>query len=198
MKLVSKFVLILSAIVLTACAASNAPKPTSSADASMQTKESATAPQVEDYRINVGDKIELTVFDDERLNNTYLVSTNGTVSLPLIGSVVAGNNTIEEFITAVEEKLKNELINKPRVSAQIVGFRPFYVLGEVERPGSYDYNFDMTIYGAIAASGGFSFRAKQDVVYIRRAGSDLEEVLEITPSLKILPGDTIRIGARNF
>lgn len=182
--------------LLTSCSVLS-PRSSTVEDAPIETE--TTRPEIlEDYKISVGDEIALNVFDNDPMTNTYIVSTNGSVSLPLIGNVRAQGLTVDEFIAAAEEGLRFELINSPRVSAQIVGFRPIYVLGEVKQPGGYEFNFDMNIYGAIALAGGYSFRAHRDYVFIRRAGSTDESRYTISPSLMVRPGDTIRIDQRSF
>jgi polysaccharide export outer membrane protein len=84
------------------------------------------------------------------------------------------------------------------VTAEIISFRPVYVLGEVARPGQYPYSEGMTMYALIAQAGGFSYRANHKRAYVRHDGQTAEQMLDIESSTPIMPGDTVRIGQRIF
>ena len=86
----------------------------------------------------------------------------------------------------------------PRVSAEVINYRPFYILGEVGRPGEYPYTSGLTVQNAVAAAGGFTYRANKRAVFIKSIDSDQEILYDLTPSTVVKPGDTIRIGERIF
>jgi polysaccharide export outer membrane protein len=81
---------------------------------------------------------------------------------------------------------------------QVTNFRPFYILGEVQRPGTYQYSTDMTVLNAVATAGGFTYRANRRRVFIRRANETEELSYPLTIATPVLPGDTVRIGERLF
>lgn len=89
-------------------------------------------------------------------------------------------------------------LNQPRVTAQVLTYRPIYILGEVNRPGEYPYLPDLTVLNAVATAQGFTYRANTRRVFVRRAGSHVEEAQPLTPDARVSPGDTLRIGERYF
>ncbi len=154
--------------------------------------------RVGDYRLGTDDEIRMTVFGHDDLSGQFIVSNNGTVSLPLIGDVEAAGLTITEFIQETETKLKAGYLREPRVSAQVLNFRPYYILGEVNQPGEYPYSSDLTVLKAIATAGGFTYRANKREVMIKEIDADAERKILLTPNTDIQPGDTVRVLERFF
>lgn len=153
---------------------------------------------VEDYRLGAGDKVRVNVFGEQALTGEFQVSGAGMISLPLIGDIQAAGLTVAEFQRSVEEGLKQGYLLDPKVSAEVLTYRPFFVLGEVGSPGTYPYSTGLTVLNAVATAGGFTYRADTKRVYIRRAGGGDEEVYRLTTGTMVAPGDTIRIGERFF
>ncbi|MEX1250646.1 MAG: SLBB domain-containing protein, partial [Hyphomonas sp.] len=85
-----------------------------------------------------------------------------------------------------------------RVSAEVINYRPFYILGEVGRPGEYPFTSGLTVQNAVAAAGGFTYRANKRVIYIKSMDSDREIPYDLTPGTVVKPGDTLRVGERIF
>ena len=102
------------------------------------------------------------------------------------------------IVDAVTAALRDGYLHEPRVSAEVVNHRPFYILGEVNRPGEYPYLPDLTVLNAVATAQGFTYRANTRRVFVRRAGSHVEEAQPLTPDARVSPGDTLRIGERYF
>ncbi len=152
----------------------------------------------EDYRLGSGDKLRIIVFDEPSLSGEFLVDGTGAVSLPLIGEIEASGKTVRELQRDIELALKDGYLNDPKVSAEVLNFRPFYILGEVNAPGTYPYTDGLTVLNAVATAGGFTYRANERVVYIRRAGELKERPYKMTSSTPVRPGDTVRIGERIF
>ncbi len=132
------------------------------------------------------------------LTGEFQVSSAGKISMPLVGDLQAASLTVSEFQRAVEEALKGGYLLEPRVSAEVLTYRPFFVLGEVSSPGTYPYTAGLTVLNAVATAGGFTYRANTGRVYIRRANASAEEVFRLTSETRVAPGDTIRIGERLF
>ena len=153
---------------------------------------------VGDYELDAGDKIRLSVFGEEELSGEFVVSGAGLLSIPLAGDIPAKGRTITDIQRAVEESLRARYILNPQVSAEVLTYRPFYVLGEVNKPGTYPYAAGLTVLNAVATAGGFTYRGDDSRVYIRRDGSLREEAFSLTSSLQVAPGDTIRIAERLF
>jgi polysaccharide export outer membrane protein len=85
----------------------------------------------------------------------------------------------------------------PQVSIEVLNYRPFYIIGEVNNPGSFEYVNGMTVINAVALAGGFTYRADQDDIVISRGGSSGPEV-QAAPDTQVLPGDIIEIQERFF
>lgn len=150
------------------------------------------------YRLGAGDKINIKVFGEDDLSGDYAVSAAGQISFPLIGNVSVENKTLDEFEIELINKLKNGYLRDPKISASVLTYRPYYILGEVGAPGEYAYSSDLSVLNAVAKAGGFTYRAKTTKIYIRRANEAEERVEVLAPELRVYPGDTIRIGERFF
>ncbi|MDB5429089.1 MAG: periplasmic protein involved in polysaccharide export [Caulobacter sp.] len=149
-----------------------------------------------DYVLGPGDKLRLIVFGEETLSGEFVIASNGTVALPLIGDVQAAGLTVRDFQGKVEDELRKGYLRDPRVSAEVLNYRPFYILGEVNKPGEYPYTNGLTVLNAIATAGGFTYRAKTNKAYIRRANETSERAYDMSSVLTVAPGDTIRIAER--
>lgn len=151
-----------------------------------------------DYRLGPGDKIRVIVFGEESLSGEFVVSGNGNVSFPLVGDIPARGKSVTEFQEGVQQALSQGYLKEPRVSTEVLTYRPYYILGEVNRPGEYPYSSGLTVLNAIATAGGFTYRAQTRKVYIRRANEADEESYPLGSETAVAPGDTIRIVERFF
>lgn len=151
-----------------------------------------------DYLLGPADKVRVTVYGEPSLSGEFFVTGSGLMSLPLIGEIKAGGMTVGQFQQVVQKALSDGYLKDPRVSAEVLTFRPFYILGEVEKPGTYPYTSGLTVLNAVATAGGFTYRADKKNVWIKHNGETSENKSELTPSIVVAPGDTIRIGERFF
>ncbi|NDF12952.1 MAG: polysaccharide export protein [Proteobacteria bacterium] len=150
------------------------------------------------YRLGSGDKLRLIVYGEQDLSGEFEVDGAGTVSLPLIGNINCSNLSLRELETLVTEKFKDGYLVNPKVSIEVLNFRPFFILGEVKKPGSYNYVSGLTALNAVALAGGFSYRAKQDEFTIIRIVGGKRQELEAHEDTLIMPGDSLRIEERFF
>lgn len=178
------------------CAESCAPRPANLVQTGERYLPSAGG--VEEYRLGPGDKVRVTVFNEETLSGEFSVNADGVLSLPLVGDIKVAGKSASNLVAAYQKALADGYLREPKVSAEIVTYRPFFVLGEVKMPGQFPYASGMTVLNAIALAQGFTPRAQKGVAFIRRAGLTAEEAYKITPDLRIMPGDTLRIGERYF
>lgn len=153
----------------------------------------------EEYRLGAGDKLRVIVYNEVQLSGEYVVDSQGKLSLPLVGDLDVQGKTSIEVARQAEGlfRSRNYLLN-PRVSIEVSAFRPFFVVGEVHKPGQYPYVAGLTVWNAIATAEGLTPRAKKTVVYIRRFGEAAELPYRLTPDLRVWPGDTLRINERFF
>jgi protein involved in polysaccharide export with SLBB domain len=158
-----------------------------------------TADAGHEYKLGPGDKIRVNVYGESALSGDFLVANNGGVAVPLVGEVQAGGLTLASFQTAIQTKLtESGMVRAPRVSADVVEYRPYYILGEVNKPGRYTYAIGMTVTKAVATAGGFTYRANDRQVYVTREGEAKEVAVAVTAATPIGPGDTVRIAERMF
>jgi protein involved in polysaccharide export with SLBB domain len=159
---------------------------------------SSTRSVEESYQLGTGDKVRIIVFGEEDLGGEFHIDGNGRISLPLVGEVKAAGETAAGLEQEIAAKLSEGYLQNPRVSVEISLYRPFYVIGEVNKPGEYPYVNDMSALNAIALAGGYSPRANEGVIYIRRNGSTKEEWVPADQMTLILPGDVVRIPISFF
>jgi protein involved in polysaccharide export with SLBB domain len=153
---------------------------------------------LDDYRLDSGDALKITVYNEPTLSGPFMVDGQGDISMPLIGEVTAKNLTVRELQRAIEAKLRDGFVREPQVSAEVVNYRPYYILGEINQPGEFPYISGLTVMNAIASAGDFTYRADKRRIFIKRVGNPNEEEIELTPSTPVRPGDTIRIRERLF
>lgn len=188
--------LVVLAMLLLGVACASAPAQTTAVPpAAVSAAPSTTALS---YRLGTGDKLRVIVFGEEKLSGEFVVDGTGMVALPLIGSVPALGSSARDLEAKIADSLRGRYIANPRVSVEVLTFRPFYILGEVNAPGEYPYSDGLTILNAVARAQGFSIRANQRTVMIRRAGSQTEERVKVGPGTPVQPGDTIRVLERWF
>ena len=150
------------------------------------------------YHLGPGDKLRVITFGEANLSGEFLVSEVGRVSFPLIGDVPAGGLTPTEFSKELTNKLSNGYLRAPRVSVEVLNFRPYYILGEVGKPGEYPFTNGLTVTNAVATAGGFTYRANIHRVFVRGQRESREHVVPLTGVTLVHPGDTIRIPERLF
>lgn len=150
------------------------------------------------YQLGGGDQLRIIVFDEETLSGEFFIDGTGVVSMPLIGEVEAMGKTVREFARDLEATLAGGYLNNPRVSVEVINYRPYYILGEVTTPGEYPYTDGLTVMNAVATAEGFTYRADERRVYIRSAGEREEREFLLSSETPVLPGDTLRIGERFF
>lgn len=151
------------------------------------------------YLLGPGDKIRVTVFGHEDLSGEFEVDAAGNVALPLIQSVPAQGLTPPALEKQIAERLvESEYVRNPRVSVEVLTYRPFYIYGEVMKPGGYPYVNGMTVHNAIALAGGFSYRARTSSVRLRRTTNGQQTESDVPLDTTVLPGDVIEVRERYF
>ncbi|NKJ02477.1 polysaccharide biosynthesis/export family protein [Novosphingobium sp. SG707] len=153
---------------------------------------------LQDYHLGPNDRISLSVYGEDEISREYVISPTGMISVPLIGEVEAKGLTVEQLRGEIQRRLAAGFVNNPTISLMITGYRNFYILGEVGRPGEYAYTVGLTVTQAVAEAAGFTYRAAKRYVYIRHEGETEEKKVQLSPDMKVLPGDTIRFGERYF
>ena len=150
-------------------------------------------------KLGPNDRLRITVFGQPTLTGEYTLDGNGVLAFPLIGNVPANGSTTIQLQQAITAKLQPDYMVNPNVSAEVITRRPFYVIGEVQKPGNYPYVTDMTAVNAIAMAGGFTRRARKNDFYIRRLDKDGKVVrIEANVGTVLQAGDTLEVRERIF
>lgn len=158
----------------------------------------APQPVTESYTLGTGDQLRVIVFGENDLSGQFTVDDTGYVRLPLIGQVDATGRTLHQFENDIAAKLSQGYLKNPRVSVEVTNYRPFFIIGEVNKPGEYPYVTNMNVLNAVALAGGFTYRAREGEVYIKHLGSNEEEEVDVDAGGKVQPGDIIRVKERFF
>jgi polysaccharide export outer membrane protein len=151
-----------------------------------------------ELKLSSGDKIRVTVFGEDKISGDYDIDTAGYVSLPLAGSVMAAGLSKPELERELARKLSGDYLKSPKVTVSVINFRPFFILGEVEKPGEYQYRSGMNVLSAMAMAGGPTYRASRSSILIQRAGTTQLKEYPLDTTVSILPGDLVRVPERYF
>ncbi len=157
------------------------------------------APYAVAARLQTGDELKVIVFGEDALSGIYDISPAGTVSMPLIGPIMAAGRTRAEVEHALTQAYASgKFLQEPKITVSVVSFRPIYIFGEVATPGKYAYTSGLDVLTAVATAGGFTYRASRTSVLIRHPGEDVWQEYSLAAPLAIEPGDLIRIPERYF
>lgn len=154
--------------------------------------------QPSEYTLGSGDELEVTVFGHADLSGRFVINELGQISLPLVGNVKVGGKSRREAEVMIRNVLRPDYLVNPRVSVQVMNYRPFYIIGEVNDPGSYPYVNGMTVTEAVALAGGYTYRAKKKEVVIIRASDESNKEIPATNNTPVMPGDVIKVPERFF
>lgn len=148
--------------------------------------------------LQAGEKIKVIVFGEDRLTGEYEIDPAGFVALPLAGTIKAAGLTKAELEKALAKKFSGEYLRNPKVTVEVSAFRPFYILGEVGKPGEYPFKSGLNVVSAIALAGGTTYRASYSTVMIQHAGENGFKEYPMSPSIPLFPGDLVRVPMRYF
>jgi polysaccharide export outer membrane protein len=150
-----------------------------------------------DFTLAPGDTIKLAVAGEKELSGEFTVDGAGAITAPVVGAIPVKGLTLAETASSYAAKLREgEILRDPKVTAEGVGLRPIFVLGEVKRPGRYAYVGGLTLKSAIELAEGYSYYAKESTAELTRGGRTVE--VDVAADIKVLPGDTVRIPKRFF
>jgi polysaccharide export outer membrane protein len=147
------------------------------------------------YTLGPGDKVRVTVYQHEKLSGVFEVDSSGRVSLPLVRGIQAAGLTVVGLEEAIITRLKKESFGNTKVSVDLAKLRPVCILGEVNKPGCFDYIYGMRVAAAVAMAGGYTYRAKKyDLEVMRGNGA---RIITDHDAL-VYPGDVIEVDERYF
>lgn len=150
------------------------------------------------YLLGTGDMVRIQVYNEKDLYLEARVSDTGTISYPFLGELKAKGMSLTKLEALITSRLKGDYLINPKVSIDMIEYRPFYVNGEVEDAGGFPYQPGLTVRKAIAIAGGFKERASKDSIYVIHEDSMTSEPINITLDSAVLPGDIITIEQSFF
>jgi protein involved in polysaccharide export with SLBB domain len=155
--------------------------------------------QSTEHKIEPGDKIRIGVLDLQGANGEYVIDQSGIISLPLIDDVKISGLTLREAEQAIEQVLLDKrILVRPSVTLQALSVRPVYILGEVGKPGEYDFKEGMTVFAVVSLAGGYTYRADTKAVMVTRTVDGKRVTGKATENTIVMPGDQIRVVEKWF
>ena len=150
------------------------------------------------YALRPNDQVRVQVYNEPDITGDYQVDSAGYLSIPLAGRVKAAGLTASQLERSITSRLKGGILNDPRVTIQVSTYAPIYIHGEVKKSGEFPFRPGLTVMDAVAAAGGFTYRADDSRAYVRRSGAAAEFVYPLDARVLVFPGDNIRIPERYF
>lgn len=149
------------------------------------------------YRLGVGDVIEIQVFGEPDLSMQVRVDESGRIVYPFLGDISLANATVGEIRDFISNGLRGDYLIDPEVSVSVVKYRDFFVNGEVNKPGNYPYTPGINVFQAISLAGGFSERASKSKIFlIPEENQSVRQRVELDSPVG--PGDTLTVEQSFF
>jgi protein involved in polysaccharide export with SLBB domain len=161
------------------------------------------------YQLTTDDQIAIEIYGEDELRSAVRLNADGAVSLPLLGSVHLGGLTLNQAAARLTELYGKDYLVNPKVNVMLIGYakRRFTVLGQVNRPGSYEMPegslSGIDVLEAIAIAGGYTRIAAPERISVKRR----EQILRVDAkrlaraggkSFRVQPGDAITVGESIF
>ncbi len=152
------------------------------------------------YKLEPGDKIRITVYREKDLSGEFELDEQGLISIPYIKEVTAKGLSAAELAQKITAQfVETSILKDPKISVDVLSYRPFYIYGEVIKSGEYPYRSGLDLKNAVAMAGGYTYRAEIDTAYVRREGQEGFFKIELRGKpFRVRPGDNIKIPERFF
>jgi polysaccharide export outer membrane protein len=173
------------------------------------------------YRLQPGDTIQVSVWQEPKLDRQLVVAPDGTVAMPLVGHVSAGGRSAQQVEKTIKAKLQTQYQSDLDVTVSLVAQPPekveedekidptIFVMGEVNKPGEFAIKKRITLLQALAMGGGLSAFAAQRRIQVHRKvdGEDtifqfdyraFEHGQDVAGNIALRPGDVIVVPERGL
>lgn len=150
------------------------------------------------YNVASGDVIHLEVYGEPELTMDVTVDVLGFLEYPFVGKIKVSGLEVEVIKSEIFNKLKDGYFVNPQVIVFVKAFKPFFIQGEVNSPGSYSYEVGLTVSKAISLAGGLTERASRKKIYITRASDKTQQEIKVTMDQAVAAGDVILIKESFF
>ena len=146
------------------------------------------------YTLNSGDSVRIYVYGEPDLTfENLLIGQNGRISYPFLGELKVTGKTSAQLQESLIAGLKPDYLIDPRISVSIVKYRPFFVNGEVKRPGGVDFQPGLTLRKAISLAGGFTERANKKRILVIADNDPNRKEKEVSLDYRVQPGDIFTV-----
>jgi protein involved in polysaccharide export with SLBB domain len=150
--------------------------------------------QEDGYTLNSGDSIRIHVYGEPDLTFEGLrIGHNGRISYPFLGELKVTGKTSAQLQQILIDGLQPDYLVDPRISVSIVRYRPFFVNGEVQRPGGVEFQPGLTLRKAISLAGGFTERANKKEVLVIADKDPQREEQKVGLDYRVQPGDIFTV-----
>lgn len=152
------------------------------------------------YRLGAGDKIRVIVPADPDISSDYEVNSSGAITARRLGPVPVVGLSIGDLEARLLQRYRDAryFTTSSVLSVELISTRPFYMIGEIGRQGSFPYVSCLRVIQAVALAGGFTRRASRNNITIKRFFAKISEEEYVTEDTLVEPGDVIRIPERWF
>lgn len=150
------------------------------------------------YVLGAGDKILISVYDEPDLRTEVKIDKSGLVSFPFLPDMKVIGLTSSQVEQVIRDGLEGDYLIHPQVSVSILQYRPFFIHGEVKKPGGYPYQDDLRLDKAVALAGGLSARASKSNWKVTRIVDGKTITISADISTPIYPDDIIEIEQSFF
>ncbi len=151
-----------------------------------------------DYSLGAGDQIQISVYGEPDLTTKVKIDKSGMISFPFLSDISALGLSPKLLEKKIADGLRGDYIIDPQVAVSVAIYRPFFIHGQVKRPGGYPFQEDLTLDKAIAIAGGLAPRASKSDWKITRVVEGVKQTLTVNVASSVLPDDIIEIEQSFF
>jgi len=148
------------------------------------------------YKLGVGDKIKILVFEEPDMSFDVTVDSTGILTYPYLNEIVIKDKTTSELENELVQGLKGRVLVDPNVAVSVIEYRPFSIGGEVKNPGNYPFEPNLTLRKAINLAGGLTEWSNGRRFKIEREKELSNESLNLDSP--VFPGDVVTVLPRRF
>jgi polysaccharide export outer membrane protein len=150
------------------------------------------------YRLGPGDSVNIQVFGEADLSREVKLGEDGRINYAFVGLIELAGLTLGEVERTIHQRLLGDYLVNPQVSVTMAEYRPFFISGEVNAPGSYAYQPGLTVGKAISLAGGLTERASDRKIFLTPDGKGEADRVRVELDDEVRPGDTITIEQSFF
>ena len=148
------------------------------------------------YTLSTGDRIKIQVYGEDDLTLEIKLDDDGIISYPFLGDILVKGLSMGELENKIKNGLQDGYLRQPNVNVSILQYRPFYINGEVRKPGAYPFEPGLKVQQAISTAGGFTERASEKKIYVIHP--ERNKKVKITKDSYVQPGDIITVDESFF